>query len=73
MSHFRDPGMANTIPALKRSFLSSQVRVLNTPLELGEDWRDAGPSPDEGDLKDAVVDEVLRKGERRGLISLCVC
>ena len=55
--------MANTIPALKRNFLASQVRILNTPLEAPEDWREASRSPEEGELSDRVVDEVVRKGK----------
>lgn len=57
--------MANTIPALKRSFLSSQVRILNAPLEPAEDWREGNAATmdeERGDLSEKVVEEVLRKG-----------
>ena len=55
--------MTSTIPALKRNFLNSQVRILNTPLEPPEDWRETGPVPEEGDLDDKVVEDVVRKGD----------
>ena len=57
--------MADTsIPALKRAFLQSQVRILSAPLEPTEDWREqAGDVPEEGDLEDRSVDAVLNKGE----------
>ena len=55
--------MANTIPALKRSFLSSQARVLNTPLEVPEDWRQETAASEDRELSDVAIEEVLRKGQ----------
>lgn len=52
---------ADTVIALKTSFLNSQVRILNAPLEPSRNWRNHGPAPPEGDLKERVVQEVLHK------------
>ena len=46
---------------LKKSFLSTQVRTLNAPLAPSNDWRENGPIPEEGELKDKLVQEVLQK------------
>ena len=46
---------------LKKSFLSTQVRTLNAPLEPSHDWRENAPVPEEGALKDKTVQEVLQK------------
>jgi hypothetical protein len=56
--------MADTsIPALKRAFLTEQVRILSAPLELSEGWREqAVNASDEGDLDERVIDTVLNKG-----------
>lgn len=55
--------MANpdTVIALKTSFLNSQIRILNAPLEPSRNWRDHGPAPQDGDLKERVVQEILHK------------
>ena len=50
---------------LKKSFLYTQVRALNAPLEPSRDWRENAPIPEEGELKDRVVQEVLYKCMRR--------
>ncbi|KAI4126824.1 MAG: hypothetical protein LQ347_004824 [Umbilicaria vellea] len=51
----------DTVIALKTSFLNSQVRILNAPLEPSRNWRDHGYAPPEGDLKERVVQGVLHK------------
>ncbi|KAI9812899.1 MAG: hypothetical protein M1827_004417 [Pycnora praestabilis] len=52
---------ADTIIELKESFLRSQVRQLSAPLQPSRHWRDFAPVPEEGDLKEKVVAEVLYK------------
>ncbi len=57
---------------LKKSFLSTQIRTLNAPLEPPRDWRENCPAPDEGELKDKVVREVLQKCKSRiALLRTC--
>lgn len=46
---------------IKRSFLNTQIRTLNAPLEPSHDWREHAPHREEGDLKDRIVQEVLQK------------
>ena len=55
--------MSSSIPALKRTFLASQVRILNAPLEPPADWREGRGLVLEGALEEEVVEEVMRKGE----------
>ena len=45
----------------KKSFLSTQIRILNATLEPFHDWRENAPFPKEGELKDKVIHEVLQK------------
>ena len=46
---------------IKKSFLGTQVRTLNAPLEPSRDWRDNASIPEEGELKDRLIQEVLQK------------
>ena len=63
--------MSNTIPALKQSFLTSQVRLLNAPIKPPPNWRDTlPPSSEEIVLSEKVVSDVL---ERCNSVSRCVC
>ena len=55
--------MTDTVPALKRAFLNAQVRNLSAPLSPPQNWRDGVPVPQEGDLRDKVVEDVLSKGK----------
>ena len=57
---------ADTVIALKTSFLNSQVRILNASLEPSRNWRNHGRTPAEGDLKERVVQEVLYKRTSAG-------
>ncbi|KAI9823714.1 MAG: hypothetical protein M1832_002271 [Thelocarpon impressellum] len=52
-----------TVIDLKRTFLTSQVRLLNEPLQPPGDWQDRLAEHDEGELRDDVVAEVLQKRE----------
>ncbi|KAI1976768.1 hypothetical protein LOZ55_004058 [Ophidiomyces ophidiicola] len=49
-----------TIAEIKLSFLRDQVRLLSTPLEPSEEWRDYGPET-EHDISDKTVEGVLQK------------
>lgn len=55
--------MTDTIPALKQSFLASQIRALSAPLSPPPNWRAQRPTPAEGDISDKVVDAALSKRE----------
>ena len=55
--------MSSSIPALKRTFLNSQVRILNAPLEPPDDWRGARPRNEREALDEEVVGDVMQKGE----------
>ncbi|MCJ1327571.1 hypothetical protein MMC10_004242 [Thelotrema lepadinum] len=57
--------MSSSIPALKRTFLASQVRILNAPLEPPADWREGRGLVLEGALEEEVVEEVMRKVNRK--------
>lgn len=57
---------------LKKSFLSTQIRKLNAPLEPSHDWREIVPVPEEGGLKDRIVPEVLQKCTLRTSLSLYI-
>ena len=46
---------------LKKSFLSTQVRSLNAPLEPSSDWRENAPITEEVELKDRIVQDALQK------------
>ncbi len=46
---------------IKKSFLSTQIRTLNAPLELSRGWRDNAPTPEDAELKDRLVQEVLQR------------
>ena len=46
---------------LKKSFLSTQIRALNAPFVSPSDERENTPVPEEGELKEKVVQEVLQK------------
>lgn len=61
----------NSIYDLKKGFLSSQLRILNGPLEPPLDWQERIPEGEDGDLPEAVVDQVLYK--RRQLSIICLC
>lgn len=52
---------SRTITELKSSFIRSQIRTLSAALEPSEDWRQYGPVPEEGDISDKAVEEVLQK------------
>lgn len=53
--------MSSTIIDLKLSFLRSQLLVLNAPLSPSSRWRDAGHVPEQGELKEKLVQEALLK------------
>jgi len=53
--------MSSTIIDLKLSFLRSQLLVLNAPVSPSPRWRDAGPVPAQGELKEKLVQEALHK------------
>lgn len=55
--------MTDTIPDLKRAFLSAQVRILSSPLEPTEDWRGQSAIPADGDLPEKSIDSALAKGK----------
>lgn len=52
---------SRTIAELKTSFLRSQIRTLSAALEPAENWRQYGAVPEEGDISDKAVEEVLQK------------
>lgn len=52
---------SRTIAELKTSFIRSQIRTLSAALEPSEDWRRYGAVPEEGDISDKAVEEVLQK------------
>lgn len=52
----------NSIYDLKKGFLSSQLRILNSPLEPPRGWQDQIPEGVDGDLPEAVVAQVMYKG-----------
>jgi hypothetical protein len=54
--------MDSTIIDLKKSFLQSQVRNLNSPLKPAPDWRDTGLIVEQGELNERVVQEAVNKG-----------
>lgn len=60
---------ANSIYDLKKGFLSSQLRILNGPLDPPRDWQERIPEGEDGDLPEAVVDQVLYK--RRQFSTIC--
>jgi len=51
----------DTVISLKESFLRTQVRLLSQPLQPSRNWRDRAPVPEQGELKEKVVQEVLYK------------
>lgn len=51
----------DTVISHKESFLRTQVRILSQPLQPSRNWRDRARVPEEGELKEKVVQEVLRK------------
>lgn len=59
---------AKTIIELKEAFLRAQIRLLTARLEPTEKWRDYAKEPEQGDLSEKVVEEVLQKGELTPLI-----
>ena len=52
---------SRTITELKTAFIRSQIRTLSAALEPSEDWRQYGAIPEEGDIGDKAVEEVLVK------------
>lgn len=54
---------ANTVIGLKESFLRNQVRLLSQDLQPSRNWRNRAPVPEQGDLSEKVVQDVLEKGE----------
>ena len=52
---------ADTVISLKESFLRTQVRLLSQRLQPSRNWRDRAPVPEQGELKEKVVQEVLHK------------
>ncbi|MCJ1410259.1 hypothetical protein MMC19_004344 [Ptychographa xylographoides] len=53
--------MEFTITELKKTFLQYQVRILNTPLEPSSSWLDNAPIHQEGELRNELIQEVVRK------------
>lgn len=53
--------MGSTIIDLKLSFLRSQLLILNAPLSPSPRWREAGPVPEQGELKEKLVQEAVQK------------
>lgn len=51
----------SSIYDLKKGFLSSQLRILNTPLDPPRDWQEQIPEGEDGDLPEATVAQVLYK------------
>lgn len=60
----------NSIYDLKKGFLSSQLRILNGPLDPPRDWQEQIPEGEYGDLPQVVVDQVLYK-RRQFIMHLC--
>ncbi|MCJ1399639.1 hypothetical protein MMC11_002841 [Xylographa trunciseda] len=50
-----------TIPALKQSFLQSQIRLLSTPLSPSPTWRDHVPNAPPNPLTNELVQDVVHK------------
>ncbi|KAI9786997.1 MAG: hypothetical protein M1816_007749 [Peltula sp. TS41687] len=51
-----------TIIDLKKGFLSAQIRLLTAPLQPPPaDWQEQLPEPEQGDLREGTVREVLHK------------
>ncbi|KAI9799761.1 MAG: hypothetical protein M1833_003880 [Piccolia ochrophora] len=50
---------------LKKAFLSTQVRVLNAPLHPPHNWQDQLDNPDDGDLRESTVTDVLTQLESK--------
>ena len=46
---------------LKKSFLTKQIRILDTPLKTSHDWRRNASASEEGNLKEKAVQEVVHK------------
>lgn len=56
-------GPGQTIIELKKAFLTTQIRLLTAPLQPPPtDWQERLPEPEEGDLRDGVIRDVLHKG-----------
>ncbi|MCJ1250935.1 hypothetical protein MMC30_008163 [Trapelia coarctata] len=53
--------MGSTIINLKISFLRSQLLILNAPLSPSPRWGDARPVPEQGELKEKLVQEAVHK------------
>ncbi|KAL7267381.1 hypothetical protein RUND412_010036 [Rhizina undulata] len=51
----------STIYDQKKSFLSSQLRLLSTPLEPPRNWQHKLPESEHGDLSESVLEQVLYK------------
>lgn len=48
---------------LKKAFLTTQIRLLTAPVQPPPaDWQEQLPEPEEGDLRESVVRDVLHKG-----------
>ncbi|PLB43571.1 putative kinetochore protein fta4 [Aspergillus steynii IBT 23096] len=50
-----------TVPELKSSFLRTQVRILSESLEAPENWKQYATDPENDELTDKVVGDVLQK------------
>lgn len=54
--------MSRSIIDAKEAFLRAQIRLLATPLSPADRWQEFAEEPQEGDLPEKVVEDVLRKG-----------
>jgi hypothetical protein len=59
--------MSRSLIDQKEAFLRTQIRILSTPFSPSADWREFGEEPEDGDLPEKVVKDVLQKCER------CIC
>ncbi|KAI9834327.1 MAG: hypothetical protein M1826_004253 [Phylliscum demangeonii] len=52
---------AHTVIDLKKAFIASQIRLLSAPIQPPADWQDRLAEPEQGDLRESVIKEVLHK------------